>query len=127
MEGLVNTYRDANITPEEIAESIADFSDITRSGIYASALLSRDRETADKINKANQIIKERKINEFKSAVANGTEKEFLSTMSWLEKVYLEIDIELTRMGKQLTEEEQRYLDILEESINKDIEREALSQ
>lgn len=131
MEGMAKVFKNANMTPEEIAESIKDFHEITRAGIHIIALSSGDKETADKIDKANQIIKERRISEFKKAVANGTEKEFLSTMPWTDKSSLKVDMGLFRIGipseKPLTEEEQRYLDIIEKSIDEDIKKEALSQ
>ena len=85
MEGMANVFKNANMTPEEIAESIKDFHETTRAGIHISALSSGDKETEDKIEKDNQIIKGRRISEYKKAVANGTEKEFLSTMQWTDK------------------------------------------
>lgn len=131
MEGMANVFKNANMTPEEIAESIKDFHETTRAGIHISALSSGDKETADKIDKANQIIKGRRISEFKKVVANGTEKEFLSTMPWTDKSSLKVDMGLFRIGipseKPLTEEEQRYSDIIEKSIDEDIKKEALSQ
>ena len=97
MEGLADVFKNANMTPEEIAESIKEFHEITRTGIYFSALSNGDKETADKIEKANDILKERRISEFKKAVANGTEKAFLSTMRWTDKSSLKIDMELSRI------------------------------
>lgn len=131
VEKMVNGFKNANMTPEKIAESIKDFDKITRRGIRNIAYYSGDKETADKISKANKIIKERRISEFKKAVANGTEKEFLSNMPWTDKISLKVDMDLFRIGtpseKPLTEEEQRYLDIIEESIYEDLKNEALSE
>ena len=131
VEKMVNGFKNANMTPEKIAESIKDFDKITRRGIRNIAYYSGDKETADKISKANKIIKERRISEFKKAVANGTEKEFLSTMPWTDKSSLKVDMGLFRIGipseKPLTEEEQRYSDIIEKSIDEDLKKEALSQ
>lgn len=131
LEGLANVFKKANMTPEEIAESIKDLHETARAGIHICALSNGDKETADKISKANQIIKERRISEFKKAVANGTEKEFLSTMPWTDKSSLKVDMDLFRIGipseKPLTEEEQRYSDIIEKSIDEDLKKEALSQ
>ena len=130
MEGLADVFKNANMTPEEIAESIKEFHETTRTGIYFSALSNGDKETADKIEKANDILKERRISEFKKAVANGTEKAFLSTMRWTDKSSLKIDMELSRIEmaskKPLTSEEQMYLDIIEKSITEDLTKEALS-
>ena len=86
-----------------------------------------------KINydKANELIKLKRIDEFKKSVANGTHEEFLANISWIDKSSLEVDMGLSRLGlsnkKDLTEEEQKYYDIIENSINKDLEKEALSQ
>ena len=76
--------------------------------------------------------KERIISEFKKAVAKGKEKEFLSTLHWISKVKLEgymglLDMGLPRSRETLTKKEQRYLDILEDSIDKDRMKEALNQ
>ena len=131
VEKMVNGFKNANMTPEKIAESIKDLHETARAGIHICALSNGDKETADKISKANQIIKERRISEFKKAVANGTEKEFLSTMPWTDKISLKVDMDLFRIGtpseKPLTEEEQRYLDIIEKSIYEDLKNEALSE
>lgn len=86
-----------------------------------------------KINydKANELIKLKRIDEFKKSVANGTHEEFLANISWIDKSSLKVDMGLARLGlsneKDLTEEEQKYYDIIENSINKDLEKEALSQ
>ena len=131
MERMAKVFKKASMPPEEIAESIKDLHEITRAGLHLSALANGDKETAYKINKANQIIKERRISEFKKAVANGTEKEFLSTMPWTDKTSLEVDMGLCRIGipseEPLTEEEQRYFDIIEKSVDEDILNEAISQ
>lgn len=131
MEKIVNVFKNANMTPEKIAESIKDFDETTRAFIHFSALSSGDKETANRISKANHIIKERRISEFKKAVANGIEKEFLSTMAWTDKTSLIVDMNLFRIGipieKPLTEEEQRYSVIIEKSIDEDLKKEALSQ
>lgn len=131
VEKMVNVFKNANMTPEKIAESIKDFDKTTRTCIHIIAFSSGDKETADKISKANKIIKERRISEFKIAVANGIEKEFLSTMAWTDKTSLIVDMDLFRIGipseKPLSEEEQRYSDIIEKSIDEDLKKEALSQ
>lgn len=58
-------------------------------------------------------------------------KSFLANISWKDKISLEVDMELSRFGlsneKDLTEEEQKYYDIIENSIKKDLEKEALSK
>ena len=121
MDGMVRAFRNADTTPEKIAESIQNLHETTRAGIHISALSSGDKETANKIDKANQIIKEKRINEFKKAVESGKGKEFLSTMSWTDKISLQVDIEYSE------EDTKNYIEIIEESIGEDIENEALRQ
>ena len=93
--------------------------------------IEKIKQTAEKIEKAINILRERRIEAFKKAVAEGRESEFLSAMNWTEKISLKVDMGLSRLGipseKPLTEENQRYLDILEQSIDKDIEQEAFRQ
>ena len=76
MEGMANVFKNANMTPEEIAESIKDFHETTRAGIHISALSSGDKETADKIDKANQIIKGRRISDLKKLLQTAQKKNF---------------------------------------------------
>ena len=122
---------DNNLKPEEIAEEIGKMHEVIRAGIHLTALSNGNKELADKIDKANELIKLRRIDEFKKTVANGTHEEFLANMPLMDKSSLLIDIRLSRIGlpseKPLTEEEKRYSDIIEKSINNDIETEALNQ
>ena len=52
-------------------------------------------------------------------------------MAWTDKTSLIVDMDLFRIGipseKPLSEEEQRYSDIIEKSIDEDLKKEALSQ
>ena len=131
IDNLTNIYEKANMTPEEIADSIKKFPDVIREGIYLNALFHYEQETADRVEKALQIIKKRRISDFKNAVVNGTEKEFLSTIPWEEKTSLIVDMGISRLGipseEPLTEEEQQYLDIIEKSIGEDILKKAVSE
>ena len=127
MEEMVYTFKNSNMTPEEIAERIKDLHEIIREGIRITALSAGDKEMSDKIGKANQIIIENRIAEFKKAVANGTQEEFLSKMPWTDKVSLKVNIKFSSTEKPLPQEEQRYMDIIEKSIDEDINKEAWSQ
>lgn len=120
-----------NLTSEQIVEHIGEMSELTRAGMHITALSNGNKELANKIDKANQLIKLKRIDEFKKSVANGTYEEFLANMPWTDKSSLSEDMGLFRIGlpseKTLTEEEQRYSEIIENSIDKDMEKEALSQ
>lgn len=126
----VSTCRDQSITPEIIARNLEHIHEIKRDGMALFARATGDKETTKKIEIANKIIQMKRIQEFKEAVASGKEQEFLDRMSWIDKISLEVNMDLKRIidtKKPLTEEEQKYLDILEKSIDNDIENEALRQ
>lgn len=131
IEGMVSLFDKMNLTPEEIVDHIGEMHELTRAGMHITALSNGNKELADKIDKANELIKLKRIDEFKKSVANGTHEEFLANMPWTDKSSLSVDMGLFRIGlsseKPLTEEEQRYFEIIENSIDKDIEKEALSQ
>ena len=123
IEEIVNAFSQMNITPEEIAEKISNLHELARTGMHITAMSKGYKELADKINAANEIITQKRIIKFKQAVANNTHEEFLSTMTWTDKISLQTDMGLSKPsfdGKSpLTKEEQKYFDI--------IEQEALSQ
>ena len=124
---MVDILDKMDLTCEEIAERIGDFCKMVRLEMRITAMLSGNRELADKIDAANNLITQKRIDAFKQSVADGTYPEFLSKMSWKDKDDLSDDMELFRTGeKPLTEEEQQYYDIIQSSIDKDIEEEALS-
>lgn len=131
IEHIVKCLDKMNLTPEQIAEYIGKVSETTRALIHIKALLDGNEELADKISKAIEFIKLKRIDEFKKTVANGTHEDFLANMTWSDKCSLSADMGLFRTGipgeKPLTKEEQRYYEIINNSIQKDMEEEALSQ
>ena len=131
IECMVECLDKMNLTPEQIAEYIGEVSESTRALILIKALLDGNEELADKISKAIEFIELKRIDEFKKSVANGTHEDFFANMTWPDKCSLSVDMGLSRSGlpseKPLTEEEQRYCEIINNSIQKDIEEEALSQ
>lgn len=131
IEHMVEFLDKMNLTPEQIAEYIGEVSESTRALILIKALLDGNEELADKISKAIEFIELKRIDEFKKSVANGTHEDFLANMSWTDKSSLLQGMGLVRSGlpieKPLTKEEQRYREIIDNSIQKDIEKEALSQ
>ena len=124
IEGMVVIFKKANMSSERIAEEIKGFDEIVRESFHISALSNGDKELADRIYGAITILKNRRISEFKEAVDKGEEKEFLSSMTLAEKSLLMFDMGLT-ISSILTEEQQRYYDIIEKSIAEDIKRQAL--
>lgn len=131
IEHMIECLDKMNLTPEQIAEYIGEVSESTRALIHIKALLDGNEELADKISKAIEFIELKRIDEFKKSVANGTHEDFFANMTWPDKCSLSVDMGLSRSGlpseKPLTEEEQRYCEIINNSIQKDIEEEALSQ
>lgn len=132
IERVIDYLDRMDLTQEEFVDHISDMHELIREGMYLTALFKRNKKLADKIDKANELIKFKRIDEFKESVANGTHEEFLANLSWTDKCSLKVDMEeLFRDGisdeRDLTEEEQKYYDIIENSINKDLEKEALSQ
>lgn len=131
IENMVEFLDKMNLTPEQIAEYIGEVSESTRALILIKALLDGNEELADKISKAIEFIELKRIDEFKKSVANGTHEDFFANMTWPDKCSLSVDMGLFRAGipgeKPLTKEEQRYREIIDNSIQKDIEKEALSQ
>ena len=99
--------------------------------MHIIALSEGNKKLADKIAKANELIKLKQIDEFKKSVANDTYEEFLAKISWTDKSLLLVNMGLSKSElsskKKLTEEEQRYFEIIDNSINKDLEKEAISE
>ena len=119
IEGIVDCLDKMDLKPEEIVDRISDMHELVRAGMHLTALSKGNEELADKIDKANELIKLKRINEFKKSVTNGTHEEFLANISWKDKISLEVDMELSRFGLSN--------DIIENSIKKDLEKEALSK
>lgn len=122
IDGIVLALKKSNIDSKEIAESIKDVHETIRIVMYLTALKNNDKELANKIDIANEIIIKNRINDFKNAVTNGTHKEFLSTISETDKSSLKINMglvkELKLVYKPYTLEDQKYHDIIEESNEK---------
>ena len=119
---MVDILDKMDLTSEEIAERIGDFCKMVRLEMRITAMLSGNRELADKIDAANNLITQKRIDAFKQSVADGTYLDFLSKMSWKDKDDLSDDMGLFRTGEK-TEEEQLYYRIIEKSMDKDIEKE----
>lgn len=123
---IVNILEKMDLTSEKIAERIGDMREVTRAQMHVVALESDNWELADKIAAANNLIKQKRIDSFKQSVTDGTYPDFLAKMSWTEKSSLFVDMGFRNGEKPLTKEEQKYYDIIDSSIDKDIEKKALS-
>ena len=119
---MVDILDKMDLTSEEIAERIGDFCKMVRLEMRITAMLSGNRELADKIDAANNLIKQKRIDSFKQSVTDGTYPDFLAKMSWTEKSSLFVDMGFRNGEKPLTEEEQLYYRIIEKSMDKDIEK-----
>jgi hypothetical protein len=130
-EHIVDCFESLDYSTKKIAEYIKNFDEITTAGIHLSALNKGNKKMADRIDKAMEINKENRINAFKEVVANGTEQEYLSKMTWIEKLSLQCDMDLSSVRlnnkPRLTEKEKNYVNILENSIAEDIKNIALSE
>lgn len=128
IQRMVDILDKMDLTSEKIVELIGDIHEMVRGEMHIIAVFSGNQELADKIDAANKLITQKRIDSFKQSVADGTYEEFLSNMSWKEKSSLSVDMGLFSAGitgeKPLTNEDQQYYDIIEKSMDKDIEKAA---
>ena len=125
IQRMVDILDKMDLTSEKIAEHIGDMHEPVRAQMYVTAVLSDNQAFAEKIDAANKLITQRRIDAFKQSVADGTYPEFLSNMSRSEKLSLSDDMGLLITDeKLLTEEQQQYYDIIDKSMDEDIEKAA---
>ena len=111
-------------TSKQIADIMESLDKKTRATIYLAAFHGSTKQLADKIDQADEIVDKRKrqklVYDFKEALANSDVRDFLSSLSLNDKTNLEEDMGILRLGlsseSQLIEEEQKYLDLIEDSI-----------
>ena len=61
IEGIVDCLDKMDLKPEEIVDRISDMHELVRSGMHLTALSKGNEELADKIDKANESIKLKRI------------------------------------------------------------------
>ena len=131
LEVMVNCFERMNLTAEQIMDQISDMPKILRNKILTTASLAGKKELAEKIGTANEMIKLKNIDKFKESVVNGTHEKFLSNMTWSDKALLLMDMGLFSAilprDLELSEEDQKYRDIVKKSMDKDIEKMGLNQ
>ena len=88
IQRMVDILDKMDLTSEKIAEHIGDMHEPVRAQMYVTAVLSDNQAFAEKIDAANKLITQRRIDAFKQSVADGTYPEFLSNMSRSEKLSL---------------------------------------
>ncbi|MBP3635159.1 MAG: hypothetical protein J6J17_01690 [Bacilli bacterium] len=124
IEGFLEVLDLVSLTPDELAEKIVNMNESTRILMHIYLVENGKKELAKKIEIANKIICLKRINEFKNSVSNGTEEEYLSNILYIDKIFLEFDMGLSKFDipkeRELTNEEKRYHDILENAIKNDI-------
>ena len=123
LEKIVLIFDKANMSVEKIADQIINLPDNYRAGIYVIAISLNKLELAQKIRKAIILIEKLKIVKFKEAVDQGYGREYLKTLSLEDKISLKVNMNLFRTGepgeKLLTNIEQMYLDLIDESIKEE--------
>lgn len=127
IEIIIDCFDKLELSIEQIEKHMQDMPELTREGLHIIALSKGKEELASKIEKACQLIELHRINEFKSSVVNGSYEEFLKNMTYADKVSLLVDMGLSSIRipseKSLTEEEQIYYNIINNSIDNDLKRE----
>ena len=131
LEVMVNCFERMDLTAEQIMDQISDMPRTLRNKILVTASLSGKKELAEKIGTANEMIKLKNIEKFKESVVNDTHSQFLSNMTWNDKALLLMDMGLFSAilprDLELSEEDQKYRDIVKKSMDKDIENMRLNQ
>lgn len=117
---IIKLIKESDLTVESIAKLIFRLDKEFRNGLYIYSLQIKDEELANKIDKANLLLVEIKINYFKQLVDNGNEKRLLDTMNWADKSNF-----LVEMKSNLYESicSQKCIDIVASSLNNDIDNE----
>lgn len=123
LEVIISYLDKANLSEEQLAKLMANMPELSREGIYITALSNENKELADKIEKANELIKQNRISTFKQSVIDGKWEEFLANMHWVDKAFLSVDMGLYDK-KDLTKVDQLYFSIIDKSIKDDIEKES---
>ena len=127
IDGLVNTFDKKDSSIDEIYQTIKVFGEGARIIIYMTALTTGKKELAEKIHAANVKINNERINSFINSILNSTYEEFLSNLSFVEKISLKAEIQLYKSLDKIDIDIEKCLGIIEKSIRVDLEEEAKSQ
>ena len=103
----------------EILEIIKKYNRITRIDLFNYINNLDNISLANKIKEANTIIDNTKACEFKNCVIKGIYLDFLNKLDVTDKMFLKVDLNLNK--EILSKEEMNYLDIINKSIEEDME------
>lgn len=107
-----------NFSIEKIKETMQDLTAVTRALFHLSALTTGNQELAAKISIANSLIKQENVNKAIENITNNTGQVFLASLSTIDKISLQADLEL--LGDFAKPETKKALELLEYSIQKDL-------
>ena len=131
IEGMLICFEKMNLSTEQIFDKIKNLNEIIRSLMHIMALNNGNEDLAERIQLANEMIQQDKINKFKEAVNNGTAEEYLASIDYIDKISLNVEMGLFRTGLEseepLTAEEQKYADLIEASIGEYLKKQAQSE
>lgn len=114
----------ADLDENELLQFLEPLSDCIRILLQYKTFFACKSELAKKLKVANETIKQKRIVAFKKAVEDGSYNDYLSKLRWTDKSNLSVAMNLKRAEEKLSEEEKKYLNIIEASIQKDLEDEA---
>lgn len=113
-----------SLTPEQMAERIADMPEVVRSTMQIVAEQSGNEILATNLDKANTIIIEDRIQKFKKTVKEGTSEQYLSNMDWTDLMLLKVHLGLYDVEvEKKTSEDKWYTKVLDKAINEKVEKE----
>lgn len=121
-----------NLSDEELANIISGYCNFTRDEIKLALPFSKNNELREKFRRAFNIIELKRIEEYVKAVNDNMSDEFLFNLSLLDKSSLMTQFILLReqlscFGINSDQEQQYYLDVIKNAIDKEFEEEAVKQ
>lgn len=114
----------ADLDENELLQFLEPLGDCIRILLQYKTFFACKSELAKKLKVANETIKQKRIVAFKKAVEDGSYNDYLSKLRWTDKSNLSVAMNLKKTKEKLSEEEKKYLNIIEASIQKDLEDEA---
>ena len=114
----------ADLDENELLQFLEPLGDTVRILLQYKTFFALKSNLAKKLKAANETIKQKRIDAFKKAVQDGSYNDYLSKLRWTDKSNLSVAMNLNRAEDKLSEEEKKYLNIIEASIQKDLEDES---
>ena len=126
IESLIVSMANKNLTVDVVYDCIKYFGPKVRSDMHFMAIFMNYNNLAKKIEIANERIKAERIELFIDSVVNGNSDEFLSKLSWIDKIFLKADLQYFEGFGNLSAKLSNYIDIINRSILDDVENQALN-